>query len=69
MQLITEDQAVGTWVTIKHSRAAREPEGGEALERITRLRDAVKIARETANAADAPRKDVGKKVMAYLFDE
>jgi hypothetical protein len=68
-QLITEDQAVGTWVTIKHSGALPANQKEALLERITRLRDAVKVARETANAADAPRKDVGKKVMAYLFDE
>lgn len=67
-QLITEDVAVGAWVTVKHSGALPASHKEALLERLTRLRDAVKVARETANAAEAPRKDVGAKIIEYLFD-
>ncbi|MCO5165880.1 MAG: hypothetical protein M9894_05875 [Planctomycetes bacterium] len=68
-QLITEDLSVGTWVTVKHSGALPAPHKDALLERIRRLAAAVKFARETANATEAPRKDVGQRLLDYLLDE
>lgn len=67
-QLITEDVSVGTWVTVKHSGALPAPQKDALLERIRRLAEAVKFARETANAVDAPKKDVGQRLLDYLLD-
>ena len=67
-QLITEDVSVGTWVTVKHSGALPGPQKDALLERIRRLAAAVKFARETANAVDAPRKDVAQRLLDYLLD-
>jgi hypothetical protein len=67
-QLITEDVSVGTWVTIKHSGALPAPQKDALLERIRRLAEAVKFAREQANATEATRKDVGQRLLDYLLD-
>jgi hypothetical protein len=67
-QLITEDVSVGAWVTVKHSGALPAPQKDALLERIRRLAAAVKFARETANATEAPKKDVGQRLLDYLLD-
>ncbi|MGE0709638.1 MAG: hypothetical protein AB7T09_16800 [Planctomycetota bacterium] len=66
-QLITEDVAVGSWITVKHSGALPEPRKTALLERIERLSDAVKFAREQANAAEAGRRVVGERVFRSLL--
>lgn len=67
-QLITEDQIVGHWETVKQSGALPAPQRQELLDRIEALSKAVKFAREEANAVDAEGKEVGRKVFDYLFD-
>lgn len=66
-QLISEDVVVGTWVLTKQSGALPEPRKQQLLERIETLARAVKFARETANAVEAPEQSVGGKVFEYLF--
>ena len=66
-QLITEDVIAGAWVTIKYSGAIPAPRKKQLLGRIEKLSNAVKFAREQANAAEAPDKKVGKEVLDYLF--
>jgi hypothetical protein len=66
-QLITEDVIAGTWVTIKYSGAIASPRKKQLLARIEKLSNAVKFAREQANAAEAPDKKVGKEVLDFLF--
>ena len=66
-QLISEDVAVGDWITVKHSGALPAPRRDELLERVERLLNAARFARETANATEATRREVGRKIFDYLF--
>lgn len=66
-QLITEDVIAGTWVTIKHSGAIAAPRKKQLLGRIERLSNAVKQAREQANAVTTTDQTPGKEVFDYLF--
>lgn len=66
-QLITEDQVVGYWTTVKHSAAAPAPRKKELLDRVQKLRDAVKVARETANGVEVERQPVGEKIFDFLL--
>ena len=66
-QLITEDVVAGQWVTIKQSGAIAAPRKKQLLARIEKLSNAVKFAREQANANEAPDQKVGKGVLDYLF--
>jgi hypothetical protein len=66
-QLITEDVIAGQWVTVKHSGALPAPRKKQLLARIERLSNAVKFAREQANAIEAPDQKLGQAVLSYLF--
>lgn len=66
-QLITEDIAVGTWEQVKFSGATPEPRKAQILDRVEKLRKAVKMAREEANASDVDEKTVGQKIFNWIF--
>jgi hypothetical protein len=66
-QLITEDVVIGHWTTTKFSGAMPRPKKKEILDRIRVLEDAVKYAREQANAMDVADQKVGKKFLSYIF--
>lgn len=66
-QLITEDVVVGYWDTVKQSGALPIPRKRQLLDRIEKLSQAVKFAREQANDSEAPEKSVGASVFGYLF--
>ncbi len=66
-QLISEDQVVGTWVTVKHSGAFPASRKAELLDRVERLSNAVKFAREQANSVEATRREVGERIFRYLL--
>ena len=66
-QLITEEVVAGQWITVKVSGAIAAPRKKQLLARIEKLTNAVKFAREQANAIEAPDQKVGKEVLAYLF--
>ncbi|HEY5938219.1 MAG TPA: hypothetical protein VIU61_26390 [Kofleriaceae bacterium] len=66
-QLITEDVVAGTWVTVKYSGAMPAPRKKQLLNRIEKLTNAVKMAREQANASEAQDKKLGKEVFDFLF--
>lgn len=66
-QLITEDEAVGTWTTIHNSGAIPPAEQYEILRRVEKLREAVKMAREEANGAEALGAELGPALLGYIF--
>ncbi len=66
-QLITEDVIAGTWVTVKYSGAMPAPRKKQLLTRIEKLSNAVKFAREQANAVEAADKKLAKEVFEFLF--
>ncbi len=66
-QMITEDQIVGWWDTVKVSGAIGKPRKEVLVERVDLLIRAVKTAREQANAVAAPPIQVGEAFFGYLF--
>jgi hypothetical protein len=67
VQSYTEDVVVGYWTTIKFSGALPVTEVRVMLERLTKLREAVKFAREAANATEVTDQRIGDVVLSYLF--
>lgn len=66
-QLVTEDVVIGHWTTTKFSGAIPRPDKLRYLERITKLEEAVKFARVQANSMEAAEKQVGRKVLDFIF--
>ena len=62
-----EDVVVGYWKTVKFSGALPASRVKELLDRVEKLQQAVKFAREEANAIEAPDRKVGQSVFGYLF--
>lgn len=69
-QLVTEDIVEGYWHTVKMSGAMRQPDQDTILERIVKLLQAVKQAREAANIQDeVETPKIGDPVFKFLFGE
>jgi hypothetical protein len=63
-----EDVPVGYWTTVKFSGALPARRVAELTERVEKLQQAVKFAREEANAIEVTNRDgVGDAVFSYLF--
>jgi hypothetical protein len=67
VDVYTEDVIVGYWTTVKFSGAVPASEVAEMLERIVKLTEAVKRAREEANGLSVTDKTVGAALLGYLF--
>jgi hypothetical protein len=69
-QLISEDVIAGFWHLVKHSGALPKPDKQDLAQRVEKLLQAVKQAREQANSVDeVPVPKIGEAVFTYLFDE
>jgi hypothetical protein len=66
-QLITEDITAGHWRTRKTATTMAAMERQNILDRIVKLQDAVKIAREEANSIAVDNIDVGGPLFTYIF--
>lgn len=67
VQLYYEDVIVGTWTTIRFSGAMPLTVVRATLDKLVKLREAVKFAREQANAAEVTDRQAGEAVLDYLF--
>jgi hypothetical protein len=67
VEVYYEDISVGTWTTVKFSGALPAKRVSELLERIDKLQQAVKFAREEANNAEVVDRKIGDKVFGFLF--
>jgi hypothetical protein len=67
VQQYFEDVVVGSWDTLKLSGALAADERTAIVSRIEKLRDAVKVAREEANSAEAKDKKVGDAIFDYVL--
>jgi hypothetical protein len=67
VEVYYEDVVVGTWRTIKFSGALPASRVNELLNRVEKLQEAVKFAREEANNMEVTEQKVGAKVFQYLF--
>lgn len=61
------DEVVGDWTTVKFSGAVTEERRRELLDRVDKLTEAVKFAREEANGHAVTDQEVGGMVFQYLF--
>jgi len=69
VEVYYEDVVVGYWRTVKFSGALPAQRVNELLERVERLQQAVKFAREEANNLEVEDVKVGDKLFQYLFRE
>lgn len=67
VQMFTEDVIVGDWTTVKFSGAIPAARRATLISRVNALSDAVKVARETANATDVADRKAGAAIFGYLF--
>ena len=67
VEVYYEDVTVGFWRTVKFSGALPAQRVNELLERVERLQEAVKFAREEANNLEVEEQKVGEKFFKYLF--
>lgn len=67
VQMYHEDVIVGDWTTTRFSGALQASRRSELLERVDKLADAVKVARERANSSEISNLNVGETIFGYLF--
>ena len=67
VEMYTEDVKVGEWQTVKLSGAIPAKNKNEMLTRLTKLDDAIKIAREQANSLEVTNKKIGDSIADYVF--
>jgi len=67
VETYTEDVVVGYWTTTKFSGAIPAREKNEVIERVRRLQEAVKAAREEANTMQVEQQKVGANIFQYVF--
>ncbi|MCU0499035.1 MAG: hypothetical protein MUF87_16915 [Anaerolineae bacterium] len=67
VEVYYEDVVVGNWRTVKFSGALSAQRVNELTQRIEKLQQAVKFAREEANNLNVDDRKVGDKVFQYLF--
>jgi hypothetical protein len=69
-QLITEDETVGYWSQTKLSGALAKSKKTEYLDKVEKLLNAIKEAREAANSTEEVKVDkVADSVFGYLFSD
>lgn len=67
VEVYYEDVTVGYWRTIKFSGALPASRVNELLERVERLQQAIKFAREEANNTETTEQKIGDKIFQYIF--
>ncbi|HTK10692.1 MAG TPA: hypothetical protein VL485_26195 [Ktedonobacteraceae bacterium] len=67
VEVYYEDVVVGNWRTIKFSGALPSQRVNELLNRVEKLQEAVKFAREEANGLETTEHKMGAKILGYLF--
>lgn len=67
VETYTEDVVVGYWTTVKFSGSIPAKEKNHMLDRVRRLQEAVKSAREEANGMEVEPRTIGSAVLEYVF--
>jgi hypothetical protein len=68
VEMYMEDVWVGSWTNVKFSGAIPAAVRNAMLERVRKLSDAVKAAREEANGMDVRNVKVAATVLGFIFD-
>lgn len=66
-EIINIDKTIGHWTTVKRSGALQSDRVRGIQGRVRALREAVKVARETANGTEIRDVAVGRTIFDYLF--
>lgn len=69
VEVFSEDIPVGYWTTVKFSGALPQSRINTLKARMIKLQEAVKIARETANAIPITDRKIGESIFTYLFED
>lgn len=69
VEVFTEDVIVGTWSTTKFSGAIPADEKRAMTDRVRKLQEAVKFAREEANGIEVADLRTGRPVLEYIFEK
>ena len=67
VEMYHEDVQVGQWRTVKFSSALAAQEKNEVIDRLRRLQEAVKFAREEANSMEVDNVTIGNKVFDFVI--
>lgn len=67
VDVYTEDTLVGYWSTIKFSGAIPAKEKNDMIERVQKLQEAVKVAREHGNSIEVENKEVATPLLNFIF--
>lgn len=67
VEMYFEDVLAGYWTTVKYSGALPQARVNELRDRVVKLAEAVKVAREAANATTVVDQKIGDKIFDYLF--
>jgi hypothetical protein len=66
-ELFTKDVPIGTWTQIMYSGCIPTDRKNALLERIKKLQDAVKTAKEQANLLEVEKQKIADAVLGYVF--
>jgi hypothetical protein len=66
-ELFTKDVPVGTWTQIQYSGCIPADRKNQLLERVKKLHDAIKVAKEQANLLELERQKAAEAVFGYVF--
>lgn len=69
VEVYYEDVTVGDWTTVAYSGALPAATVTTLRRRLDKLRDAVKVAREQANAAEVVETTIGETFFGYLLTD
>ncbi len=69
VEMYTEDVQIGRWATTKMSGALPVSDVNDMAERVDKLANAVKQARQRANMTDVTDLNIGAAIMGYIFPE
>lgn len=67
VETYSEDVKVGEWDLVKFSTAMPVKTKKEIAERVEKLIEAVKFAREQANSSEIEQKKIGKNIISFIF--
>lgn len=67
VEVYYEDIQVGTWTQILYTGRVSAQERNGMLQRVKKLKDAVKLAREQANLLDVQERKIGSDVFRFVF--
>jgi len=65
-ELLYLDKVVGTWNTVKFSGALKASRKRELIEKVDKLRAAVKVARGEANSTEVTDRKIGQAIFDFL---